>query len=92
MPHRRREDKLRFLRNLTDGKSGEILSVSHNARAPQLEISIKTAQFSVGAPCLNFSHFKGVLGIEDVVVLAACDAIADSRKPTLSHLSSFPNR
>lgn len=74
MPHRRREDKLRFLRNLTD-----ILAVSHNARAPQLEISIKTAQFSVGAPRLNFSHFEGVLGIEDIVVLAACDAIAENK-------------
>lgn len=34
---------------------------------------------SVGAPCLHFSHFKSVLGIEDIVVLAACDAVAETK-------------
>lgn len=49
---------------------------------PTTEIFNKTtsifihSKFYFGAPCLHFSHFKGVLGIEDIVVLAACDAIS----------------
>ena len=73
MPHRRREDKLRFLR-----KSGEILAVSHNGFFLQNHLNFHHSKFYFGAPCLHFSHFKGVLGIEDIVVLAACDAIAES--------------
>ena len=92
MPHWRREDKLRFLRNLTNGNPVKSLLfpttlVHLNWKFLTKHLNFYHSQFYCGAPRLNFSHFKGVLGIEDIVVLAACDAIAETKLWAFCHHS-----
>ena len=92
MPHRRREDKLRFLRNLTNGNPVTsllflTLLVHLDWKCLTKHLNFHHSKFYFGAPCLNFSHFKGVLGIEDIVVLAACDGIAETKLWAICHHS-----